>query len=254
LTDGESNTALENARRIADLQSSLGVAVEGGLQQLLSAPTAFVAANLYYLIHFPLTVIVLVAAFLGDRHHTYVAMRDGMIGVTGLALFVHLLLPLAPPRMLPGIIDTGAAYGPDPYSLPGSDGANQFAAMPSLHVAWAVFVGVAVWRLSRRRAFRFAAIAHPLVTAFVVIVTGHHFVIDVFVGAVLSGIAVLAIKPNRRSAPLSTLDSLRRGTKVDQVGVPASATTPAGVSGFPRRSAAGTASSHREESGIRPAQ
>lgn len=191
LTADTATTAVANATQLLEFQTRIGIDIESGVQQMISWPAALIAANFYYLVHFPVTVMALVATFLQDRERSYVVLRNGLILVTGIALAVHLAMPLAPPRMLPGFIDTGALFGPDPYALPGSDGANQYAAMPSMHVAWAILAGHAFWRLNHVRGIRAVAIAHPAMTAVVVIVTGHHFVTDVVIGALLAALALV---------------------------------------------------------------
>ncbi len=186
LTGDTQQVALGNAARLLDVESALGVNVEGILQSAVAWPQIFVAANAYYLIHFPLTLALMALAYWQRRTTIYGVLRNSLIGSTLVALLLHLAVPMAPPRMLPGFIDAGAAYGPDPYAIAGSDSANQFAAMPSLHVAWAVLAGYTLWSLSSRRFIRGLAILHPLVTSLVVIITGHHFVTDVAIGAVLA--------------------------------------------------------------------
>ena len=60
------------------------------------------------------------------------------------ALIIHLLFPLAPPRMMDGFVDTMAKFGPSIYpDNPLEGAANQIAAMPSLHFAWAMIVAIA---------------------------------------------------------------------------------------------------------------
>jgi membrane-associated phospholipid phosphatase len=61
--------------------------------------------------------------------------------------------------------------------------ADQFAAMPSLHIAWAIWSSLAAWRLFRSRIARAVALCYPLVTAFTVLATGNHYVLDVLAGA-----------------------------------------------------------------------
>lgn len=192
LTADASAAALANARALQDFQQALGFAIESDVQSWVPSSAAFVAANTYYLLHFPFTLMVLVAAYLRDRDGTYRALRNGLIAVTGIALLVHLAVPLAPPRMLPGFVDTGLVYGPHPYSIPGSDGANQFAAMPSMHVAWSLLVAAAVRRLGHFRGTRLISLAHPVATAIVVVMTAHHFITDAAVGAALAAVAIKA--------------------------------------------------------------
>lgn len=186
LTGDTQRSALDNAAHLLYVESTLGVDVEAVLQSAVEWPQLFVAANTYYLVHFPLTLAVMMLAFWRQRTTTYSILRNSLIGSTVVALVLHLVVPMAPPRMLPGFVDAGAAFGPDPYAIAGSESANQFAAMPSLHVAWAVLIGCTLWRLSRRPIVRTLAVLHPLITGLVVIITGHHFVTDVAIGAALA--------------------------------------------------------------------
>lgn len=201
ITGDTRQVALDNAARLLDIEAALGIDVEAVLQSAIGEEGLFVAANAYYLLHFPLTFAVVALAFLRHRTTVYPLLRDALIGSTAVALFLHLLIPMAPPRMLPGFVDAGAVFGPDPYSMAGSESANQFAALPSLHVAWAVLVGVAVWNVSRHRSVRSLAILHPIITTAVVIVTGHHFVIDVAIGATLAVGFVAAASRRTSTAP-----------------------------------------------------
>lgn len=182
--------ALDNAARLLDVEETLGLDIEAAIQSAVDWPQAAIAANSYYLLHFPLTLAVMVVAFCRSRGGVFVAMRNSVIGCTAVALAVHTLLPMAPPRMLPGFVDTGVIHGPDPYALAGSGHANQFAAMPSMHVAWAIVCGFAIWQLSNGGAAKVVAVLHPLLTSFVVILTGHHFVFDVAIGAALALVAL----------------------------------------------------------------
>jgi hypothetical protein len=186
LTNETRHAALDNASRLLDAESALGVDIEGGLQSMLDWPQVFMAANTYYLLHFPLTLTVMAIAFWRRRTTVFSVLRNSLIATTAVALVVHLFVPMAPPRMLPGFVDAGRAYGPDPYAIAGGGSANQFAAMPSMHVAWAILAGYAIWHISGHRLVRALGALHPVITSLVVIVTGHHFVSDVAIGASLA--------------------------------------------------------------------
>lgn len=177
--------ALRNAETVLRLQSYVGLDIERGVQAAFNWAPVLVGANTYYLIHFPLTLGVLVFAFAKDRDDAFISFRDSLVVVTGAALVVHLVMPLAPPRMLEGFIDASTMYGPNPYDFPGSHTANQFAAMPSLHVAWAFLVGLVIHRLGVTKTIQAAAIFHGLITVFVVVITGHHFLADVVVALLI---------------------------------------------------------------------
>jgi len=105
--------------------------------------------------------------------------------------------------MLPNFVDTTLTHGPNPYSIPGSGAVNQYAAMPSMHVGWAILTGYAIWKLSNRPSARATAVLHPILTAMVVIITGHHFISDALVGACLAAIflAVFSGRGHHRDEP-----------------------------------------------------
>ena len=120
-------------------------------------------ANTYYaVVHFPATVGFLVWMFLRRPAH-YFWVRRALILLTAAALVVHVVFPLAPPRMRPdlGFVDTGALFGPNVYGPPeGGSIANQFAAMPSLHIGWAVLVALGLIVATRSR-WRWLWLAAP---------------------------------------------------------------------------------------------
>lgn len=195
--------ALRNAEAVLRFQSYVGLDIERGVQAAFDWAPVLIGANTYYLVHFPLTLVVLAVAFAKDRNRAFVSFRNCLVAVTTAALFIHLVLPLAPPRMLDGFIDASVAYGPNPYDFPGSHTANQFAAMPSLHVAWAFLVGSAIHRLALARTLQTAAIVHGLLTVFVVVITGHHFLADVFVAAIIVAV-VSQVEKRWRSSQTET--------------------------------------------------
>jgi diacylglycerol O-acyltransferase len=98
---------------------------------------------------------------------------------------------LASPRFVDLVAVVG---GGTPHWRPGSVAvyANQLSALPSLHIAWAVWSSIVVWRLSRRWSIRAAAAIYPMVTTFAVMATGNHYLADAVTGALLAGLAVAA--------------------------------------------------------------
>jgi membrane-associated phospholipid phosphatase len=103
---------------------------------------------------------------------------------TTLGCLLIQLMPVAPPRMLPGIVDTGLKYHQSVYS--NGLAVDQLSAMPSVHVAWAACVGWYTWRISPSR-WRFVGPLHAVLTVLVVVVTGNHWWLDgIVAGAVLA--------------------------------------------------------------------
>ena len=107
-----------------------------------------------------------------------------MVLFTGVSLLIQ-FIPVAPPRMLTGtgLVDTAALYGQSVYGSLGID-ADQFSAMPSVHVGWALIVAIAVITASRSR-WRWLAVLYPAVTTLVVVATANHFWLDGVAAAVL---------------------------------------------------------------------
>jgi len=189
--DGADEVARENAQLVSSFQDAVGIGVESTLQSAFLGETVATIANSYYLLHFPVTVLLLAVSFAKSRGVLFPVVRDGLVIMTLFGVVVHLVFPLAPPRMLDGIIDASTMYGPNPYALPGSGAANQFAAMPSMHVAWAMVFGWALFRARAPRPLRILGVLHPVMTVLVVIITGHHFVLDALVGSVLAAVGLV---------------------------------------------------------------
>lgn len=183
--------ARANAARIISFQDSLGLPSEAVFQGWFLDYEWFVrAANVFYIgAHFPMMIGFLFWVLVVKRHGMP-RFRWALVVSTIAGLVIHLAFPLAPPRMFRalGFVDTARLIGPDPYALGIAKTANQFAAMPSLHVGWALLIALAVIRLAHSR-WRWLILAHPGITSFVVVVTANHYWADVIVGA---GLAVVA--------------------------------------------------------------
>lgn len=197
-------SAFQHADQVWRWERALRLPNEASLQAwLLHWPALVRLANEYYAwLHFPATVACLAWLFVRRPQH-YLRFRRILAAVTAAALAGHLLYPLAPPRMLPqyGIVDTGVLFGLSVYGPTHGDGlANQFAAMPSLHVGWSIAVALALIVAGAGRR-RLLWLAHPVLTVMVVTVTGNHFWLDAVVAAVLVGLALAAFPPEWAARP-----------------------------------------------------
>ncbi|MGH3506173.1 MAG: phosphatase PAP2 family protein [Nocardioidaceae bacterium] len=185
---GSTSDAFVNARRILDLEGVLNLPSEVGVQRLmLESETLTRMANGYYaFVHFPLTVAFLIWLFIRHRPQ-YFTVRTTLALLTGMALVVHTLFPLAPGRMLGrrGFVDTAAMYGQSVYGAPEQDSlSNQFAAMPSLHFGWAVVVALGIITVTSSQ-LRWLWLLHPIVTLAVIVGTGNHYWLDALVAGLL---------------------------------------------------------------------
>lgn len=197
LIDGQDQAALATAEWVWRVERFLHLPDEEVLQDwFLQWPDLVGLANWYYVgAHFPVTVLFLAYGWWRRPPPEYRWARRLLTALTALAVVVHVLMPLAPPRMLGhlGLVDTMAVIGPSAYAGDLASVANQFAAMPSLHVGWALAIAVVVVRTASSQ-WRWVALAHPVVTVAVVVVTANHFWVDALVAALLL-LAVLLVMP-----------------------------------------------------------
>jgi hypothetical protein len=189
LTSGDAARA--RGHWVAGVEHDLGFPSEHSVQALIINHAVVVqAANLYYAaMHFPMMFVFLIWLFARHRDR-YRPVRQVLAWTTLTCLLIQLLLPLAPPRMFPGIVDTGLKYGQSVYAS-GSP-ADQLSAMPSVHVGWAVLVGYYAWRVSTSR-WRYLGVAHAALTVFVVVATGNHWWLDGVVAVVLLAISAWGV-------------------------------------------------------------
>lgn len=216
---GQVAQAFDNAHRLWDLQRFANLPSELSVQQwLLDHPTIAQTANAYYAgVHFPFTAAAVVWLYL-RRRPVYAWIRAVLVTMTGLGLVLTFAFPLAPPRMMTdlGFTDVAAQFGQSVYGEPGRDAANQFAAMPSLHVGWALAVGIALVAAGATWA-RWLWLLHPAVTIVVVVGTANHYWADCLVAAalLLLGVAAHAAvgwRPGDRGVATRRLTSARRPT------------------------------------------
>jgi hypothetical protein len=191
--------AMGHALAVRHLEHVLGLPSELRVQHwMLGIPHLPVLVNSYYAyVHFPATIAFLVWFYV-FKPTLYPRVRSVIIVMTAASLIVHLSYPLAPARMLTsfGFVDVGRLYGPDVYGAPAHSLANQYAAMPSLHVGWSILVAVGLIVALRTR-WRWVFLAHPIITTFVVVSTGHHYWLDGIVAAVLLVLAFVVVVPGR---------------------------------------------------------
>ena len=167
------------------------------------------AAGYYYgLAHFLVTPLVLAWLYL-RRPAAFPRLRSGLVLATAVANVVFWAWPAAPPRFsVPGMTDIlvtrdilGAAHPRGATSL-----VNLYAAMPSLHVAWAAWCALAVVTACRSR-WRRLAWLYPAVTTLVVLASANHFLLDAAGGLAVAGLGLLAA-----SRPAVTFSRGRRRT------------------------------------------
>jgi hypothetical protein len=172
--------------------------------------------NLYYaVLHFPVLLGTLAWLFIWHRDR-YRPVRTTVVLFTAAALAIQ-FVPVAPPRLLPGtgLVDTALRYGQSVYGAIGGFDADQFSAMPSVHVGWSIIVAVAVVG-ALRSPWRWLAVAYPVLTTTVVVVTANHYWLD----GIAAGLLVAAALGLQRAGRAVRLALLTRRAPASGAGQP----------------------------------
>ena len=202
--------AFSHARALIDLERSLGIFQELPLQEwALSSSVLVEGMNaLYFWLHMPLIIGMALWLFSWKRS-LYRRTRNAFVLSAAVALVVYYLAPVAPPRLFPelGFVDTMALYSEATYEAQEVGVfVNPYAALPSLHVGWALLLGLALWRARPMGGGRLAtlvfglvALALPFGQTAAVVLTANHFLLDVVAGIGLALAADVAVTRWQRS-------------------------------------------------------
>jgi hypothetical protein len=183
---GGTAAAFAHGSAIIAVEHVMRLAPEATLQRfgLQHADLLDSADWLYMLAHLPFVIIV--ALWLHQRHPiAYRWFRNAFLWSGAIGLLIFILYPVAPPRYLPGFVDTMKHGGMDLDDSLVASLYNPFAAMPSLHVAWALLNGSALMRFARTRWLRVCGLLWPVVMSLIVLMTANHYLLDILGGITL---------------------------------------------------------------------
>ncbi|MEY2461397.1 MAG: hypothetical protein QOG30_3227 [Acidimicrobiaceae bacterium] len=199
-----------NGRAVYDLERTLHIANEASVVRwFLPHPLWVQFWNGYYAIaHAPALIIFLVWLFVRHRDR-YPRVRNTVALVTGICLTLH-FVPLAPPRLYPelGFVDTAKEYGQSVYGTIGHGLSDQMSAMPSMHVAWALIVGIGTITISTSR-WRWLVLVHTALTVLAVTATANHWWLD---GVAAAAILAVVVAWQRLLATIGAMWRTRRAT------------------------------------------
>jgi hypothetical protein len=212
-------TALGNARGILHVERLLHIDPELTLDRWLAAhhTLGLILSDYYDNAHFIVTLGIL-GWLWWKRTDLYRPLRNTLVLINVIGFVIFWLFPVAPPRMLDGFADVVAsthAFG-SWHTGALASAANQLAAMPSLHMAWAGWCTLALWRMSGRRSVRVVAVLYPCLTALAVLSTGNHFLLDILGGLLTLALSVLLVgSPDRLAGKLAStrMREARRGLR-----------------------------------------
>jgi membrane-associated phospholipid phosphatase len=225
--DGQVPIAFAHARSLVDLERGTGLFFEPGFQHwALGLPWLIDIANWAYVnTHFVVTTTFLLWLYLA-RNDSFYFVRNMFMIAMGLALLGYLIYPAAPPRLLPewGFTDTVTDAVGQSQANTAKVLFNPYAAMPSMHVAFALMIAVPAIKLVTLRALKVLWALYPVFVSFVVVVTANHFWVDGVVGAMVAvGSAYVAHAVLGRARPEIWGWKASTGTEVPSAGLGAEA-------------------------------
>ena len=204
IAEGNANQACANARSVIDVESSMGLFFEEGLQNAVMQQAWLIdIANFAYMnSHFVVTTVFMVWLYL-FRNDSFYFVRNMFMVAMGLALVGYALVPTAPPRFFEelGFVDTLDKVSVNHDSAFVQMFVNPYAAIPSMHCAFSLMIGVAGALVTRNLAGRILWCVYPAFVFFVVIVTGNHFWLDGVIGWAVAGLAALGAVQLARMRP-----------------------------------------------------
>ncbi|WP_084704009.1 phosphatase PAP2 family protein [Phaeacidiphilus oryzae] len=179
--------ALHRARRLLEIERELHISFELALNHAVDRVDWLIVGMDYYyaVLHFVVVIGLLVWLYT-YRPGAFRGARTALYAATLLALVGFYAFALAPPRFLSsdGFIDTVVVHHTwgSWASGPVTDVSNQYAAMPSIHIAWSSWCGIVLYRLARRRLVRILGLLYPVATCVVILATANHFEADALAG------------------------------------------------------------------------
>jgi membrane-associated phospholipid phosphatase len=221
LVEGDANAAFAHARDLIALERDLHVFVEPSIQAWASGSHFVMVLSSWLYVNAQTTVTVAALVYLYVRHNrNFYFVRNMFMIAMAIALVGYAVFPTAPPRFLPewGFIDTvsnltGVHVDHDSATMTAL--VNPYAAVPSMHVAFALMIGWPLARLVRWRPVRVLWLLYPFLMAFVIVVTANHFITDAVLGALTAGVSAYGASWLARARPqawrFSTVSAARLG-------------------------------------------
>jgi uncharacterized membrane protein YkvA (DUF1232 family) len=207
LVEGDANAAFAHARDVISLELSLHVFVEPSIQAWASGSRTLMDFLSWLYVNAQTTVTVSALVYLYLRHNrSFYFVRNMFVIAMFVALIGYTVFPTAPPRFMPewGFIDsvanvTGVHVNHASVAL--SALVNPYAAVPSMHVCFALMIGWPLARLARHRVVKAMWFLYPFLMAFVIIATANHFIFDAILGALTAGLAAYGASWLARARP-----------------------------------------------------
>jgi hypothetical protein len=232
--EGRATAAFQHARELISIERTLHLFVEPSVQAWASGSHVVMVAASWIYLNAQATVTVGALVYLYVRHNrSFYFVRNMLLIAMPIALIGYAVFPTAPPRFLPewGFIDTVSDLTPISVSHTSASMSalfNPYAAVPSMHVAFALTIGWPLARLARHSAVRVLWLCYPFLITFVIVVTANHFILDALLGAVTAGVAAYGATWLARARPTAWRFRPVPRRRAARAAVPTGAHVPAG--------------------------
>jgi hypothetical protein len=207
LVEGDANAAFAHARDLISLESRLHVFVEPSVQAWASSSHLVMVCASWLYVNAQTSITLSALLYLYLRHNrSFYFVRNMFMIAMAIALVGYIVFPTAPPRFMPewGFIDSVSDFtGVHVNHASGTMTAlfNPYAAVPSMHVAFALMIGWPLAKLSRHRVVKAAWLLYPFLMTFVIVVTANHFIVDALLGALTAGASAYGARWLARARP-----------------------------------------------------
>lgn len=209
MAEVQTTIAFDHTRDVIHIERALHIFVEPSIQAWAMGSHALIDVSswLYVNAQTTVTLVALIYIYLAHNRHFYFVRNMLMIAMV-IALFGYAIFPTAPPRFMPewGFVDTVASFtGVHVEHSSHSMTAllNPYAAVPSMHVAFAIMIGWRLVGLVRSRVVKLAWALYPFLICFVIVATANHFIFDALLGALTAGIAAVAARRLAQLGPVA---------------------------------------------------
>src|SRR2546421_10198980 len=195
MVEGRATAAFQHAREGISIERTLHLFVEPTVQAWASGSNLVMESASWLYVNAQTSVTIAALLYVYLRHNrSFYFVRNMLMIAMAIALVGYTVFPTAPPRFMPewGFIDSVADLtGVKVSNTGGSLTAmfNPYAAVPSMHVAFAMMIGWPLARLVRTPALRVVWLVYPFLMTFVIVVTANHFIVDALLGALTAGAA-----------------------------------------------------------------
>jgi len=193
LAIGVKAEAIEHAYEIINLEKMMGIFTEIPVQQFfLERLELLKGMNSFYIrAHLPVTILFFIWMF-NKRKEYYPTVRNVFLIANGIAILFYVFYPCAPPRMLNelGFVDTLLEVSKiDLYEGKLSKTFNPYAAVPSMHFGYSLFIGYVAFYLAPNLVIKVLGLIYPIFVLTVIVATGNHFYLDAVIGGMVMIVA-----------------------------------------------------------------